>query len=80
MSDAECKLFFERIEAEVKQMGGGVKKGLICKQELEEAHEIRVSIRPPYFLGSIEMFTLRKLVPADYQLMLVAVPRNREES
>jgi hypothetical protein len=80
MTDAECRTFLERIEEEVRRMGGGAKKGLICRQELEEAHEIRVSIRPPYFLGSIEMFTLRGLVPADYQLMLVAVPREREET
>lgn len=67
------------IESEVVKLGGGVKQGLICKQELVEAQEIRVSIRPPYFLGSIEMFTLRNLEPGDYHLMLVAVPRNTED-
>lgn len=68
----------ERIESDVIQMGGGAKRGVICKRELEEAEEIRVSIRPPKFLGSIEMFTLRNLVPADYHLMLIAVPRNED--
>lgn len=72
--------FFEQLEAEVTRMGGGVKKGLICKRELEEAQEIRVSIRPPKFLGSIELFTLRNLGPGDYHLMLVAIPRNEDGS
>lgn len=70
--------FLEELEARVLKLGGGLKKGLICKQELEEAEEIRVSIRPPRFLGSIEMFTLRNLDPADYHLVLIAVPRNRD--
>jgi len=72
--------FLEQLEAEVAQMGGGVKRGLICKRELEEAQEIRVSIRPPRFLGSIELFTLRNLGPGDYHLMLVAIPRNEDVS
>jgi len=67
------------IESEVIKLGGGVKKGVISKKELEEAQEIRVSIRPPLFLGSIEMFTLRNLKPGDYHLMLVAVPRNNDK-
>ena len=70
----------ERIESDIMQMGGGAKRGVICKRELEEAEEIRVSIRPPKFLGSIEMFTLRNLVPDDYHLMLIAVPRNEDGS
>ena len=70
--------FLEHLEAEVTRMGGGVKKGLICRRELEEAQEIRVSIRPPKFLGSIELFTLRNLGPGDYHLMLVAIPRNED--
>ena len=70
--------FLEQLEAKVTRMGGGVKKGLICKRELEEAQEIRVSIRPPKFLGSIELFTLRNLGPGDYHLMLVAIPRNED--
>lgn len=69
---------FNMIESAVTKLGGGIKKGVISKKELEEAQEIRVSIRPPYFLGSIEMFTLRNLQPGDYHLMLVAVPRNKE--
>jgi hypothetical protein len=69
----------KQIEAEVIKHGGGVKQGVICKRELEEAQEIRVSIRPPLFLGSIEMFTLRNLKPDDYHLMLIAIPRNQDE-
>jgi hypothetical protein len=72
--------FLEQLETEITQMGGGVKRGLICRRELEEAQEIRVSIRPPRFLGSIELFTLRNLRPADYHLMLVAIPRNEDGS
>ncbi len=80
MRDGESQRIFEYIEAEVCKLGGGAKRGLISQKELEEAQEIRVSIRPPYFLGSIEMFTLRKLAPADYHLMLVAIPRNQERA
>lgn len=80
MFNVDNKKILERIESEVIQMGGGTKRGVICKRELEEAEEIRVSIRPPKFLGSIEMFTLRKLVPGDYHLMLIAVPRNEDGS
>lgn len=72
--------FLEQLEAEVARMGGGVKRGLICRRELEEAQEIRVSIRPPKFLGSTELFTLRNLGPGDYHLMLVAIPRNEDGS
>ena len=66
---------FEQIESEVIRMGGGIKKGVLSKKELQEAQEIRVSIRPPMFIGSTELFTLRNLEPADYHLMLIAVPR-----
>jgi len=76
MLDLENNKFFDQIETEAIRLGGGAKRGLICKQELEEAQEIRVSIRPPKFLGSTELFTLRQLDPADYYLMLVAIPRN----
>ena len=78
MTDAESEKILEHIETEVNKSGGGAKRGVITKKELEEAQEIRVSIRPPHFLGSIEMFTLRNLVPADYHLMLVAIPRNQD--
>ena len=67
---------FEQIESEVIRMGGGIKKGVVSKKELQEAQEIRVSIRPPMFIGSTELFTLRNLEPADYHLMLIAVPRD----
>ena len=66
---------FEQLELEVMRIGGGIKKGVISKRELLEAQEIRVSIRPPMFIGSTELFTLRHLEPADYHLMLIAVPR-----
>ncbi|MBW1887183.1 MAG: hypothetical protein JRI52_02375 [Deltaproteobacteria bacterium] len=76
----ENKKILERIESDIIQMGGGAKRGVISKREMEEAEEIRVSIRPPKFLGSIEMFTLRNLEPGDYHLMLIAVPRNEDGS
>jgi len=77
MTDAEQERIVKHIETEVATLGGGAKRGLISKKEMEDAREIRVSIRPPNFLGSIEMFTLRNLAPADYHLMLLAVPRNQ---
>ncbi|MFC1976957.1 hypothetical protein ACFLWS_01630 [Chloroflexota bacterium] len=76
MLDVESQEVIKQIESEVIRMGGGTKRGTITKRELEEAGEIRVSIRPPTFLGSTELFTLRKLEPADYHLILVAIPRN----
>lgn len=72
--------FLEMIEAEVIRLGGGVKKGSIAKWELEAAQEIRVSIRPPRQLSSTELFTLRKLEPGEYRLMLIAIPRKMEET
>ena len=69
---------FEYIETQVAQMGGGVKKGVITKKELEAAQEIRVTIRPTNHIGSTELFTLRKLEPEEYHLMLVAVPRKKK--
>ncbi len=77
MTDAENEKILKNIETEAIKLGGGAKRGVISKKELENAQEIRVSIRPPTFLGSIEMFTLRNLVPADYHLMLVAIRRNQ---
>ena len=68
---------FEYIETQVAEMGGGVKRGVITKRELELAQEIRVSIRPTNHIGSTELFTLRKLDPEEYHLMLVAVPRKK---
>jgi hypothetical protein len=68
---------FEYIESEVTQLGGGVKKGVITSKELEAAQEIRVSIRPTTHIGSTELFTLRKLDPGEYHLMLIAVPRKK---
>jgi len=79
MLDAENERFLDQIEAEVVRMGGGLKRGIISKQELEEAGEIRVSIRPPKFMGSTELFTLRNLEPSDYYLILAAIPRKNED-
>ena len=47
MRDDENHRILEKIEAEVSKLGGGAKRGLTSKKELEEAQEIRVSIRPP---------------------------------
>ena len=69
---------FETIETEVIQMGGGVKRGVITRKELEATQEIRVSIRPTTHIGSTELFTLRKLEPDEYHLMLIAVPRKKK--
>lgn len=66
----------DHFEFEAIRRGGGAKRGLICCRELEEAHEIRVSIRPPNHIGSTELFTLRHLQPGDYHLILLAIPRN----
>jgi hypothetical protein len=41
--------------------------------------EIRVSIRSSK-LPSIELFTLRNVKPADYRLVLVAIPRDSDPS
>ena len=78
MIDAENEKILERFESEVIGLGDSAMKGVVSEQELEEAQEIRVSVRPSTFLGSIEMFTLRKLKPADYHLMLIAIPRNQD--
>ncbi|TET86609.1 MAG: hypothetical protein E3J34_03565 [Dehalococcoidia bacterium] len=75
MLDGESQKLLEQIESEAIRLGGAVKRGMIEKRELQEAEEIRVSIRPPKFLGSTELFTLRNLEPADYHLILVAIPR-----
>jgi hypothetical protein len=78
LADVEDIKFLERIEKEVLLMGGCVKKGNIAQWELEAAQEIRVSIRPPRQLSSTELFTLRKMEPGEYRLMLIAVPRKEE--
>ena len=58
-------------------MGGRVKAGIVAKRELEGDEEIRVSIRSSKY-PSIEVFTLRNIEPADYRLVLVAIPREKE--
>ena len=72
--------FLKQVEEDVIRIGGAVKRGIIEKRELQDDEEIRVSIRSSKCLGSIELFTLRHLKPADYQLILIAVPRNKEVS
>ena len=80
MLDAENQKFLEQIESEVIRMVGRVKGGFIEKRELQEDVEIRVSMRSSKFLGSIELFTLRDLEPADYHLMLIAIPRKKDSA
>jgi hypothetical protein len=75
MAEIEKPIFFELVETQVAQMGGGVKRGVVTKRELEEAQEIRVSIRTPRHIGSTELFTLRNIPPDDYHLLLIAIPR-----
>jgi hypothetical protein len=79
MPDTENQKFLERIESEVIRMGGRIKAGIIAKTELEDDEEIRVSIRSSR-LPSVELFTLRNVEPADYHLLLVAIPRKKEVS
>ena len=77
MAEIEKPLFFELVETQVAQMGGGVKRGIVAKGELEEAQEIRVSVRLPRHIGSTELFTLRNITPDDYHLLLIAIPRKQ---
>ncbi len=65
--------------SEVIRMGGRVKAGIIAKTELESDEEIRVSIRSSRY-PSVELFTLRNVEPADYRLVLIAIPRKKGES
>lgn len=80
MAEIEKPLFFELVETQVARMDGSVKRGIITKRELEEAREIRVSIRPPRHIGSTELFTLRNIPPGDYHLLLIAIPRRNNKS
>jgi hypothetical protein len=79
MADIEKPLFFELVETQVAGMGGRVKSGIITKKELEDALEIRVSIRLPRHIGSTELFTLRNIPPGDYHLLLIAIPRRNNK-
>ncbi len=63
--------------AEVIRMGGRMAKGIVEKRELTGDVEVRVSMRSSKYLGSGELFTLRNLEPADYHLILLALPRNK---
>ena len=80
MADIEKPPFFELVETQVASMGGSVKRGVVTKMELEEALEIRVSIRLPRHIGSTELFTLRNIPPDDYHLLLIAIPRRNNKS
>ena len=62
--------------SEVIRAGGRVKAGIVSKAELEDDEEIRVSVRSTKF-PSVEVFTLRDVEPADYRIILVAIPRNK---
>ena len=79
MTKTDGQKFLEQIEADVIRMGGGVKKGIIEGRELMNGEEIRVSMRSAHYLGSIELFTLRHLKPDDYHLMLLAIPRKKDD-
>jgi len=76
MLDIENQRLVKQIESEVIQMGGRVQAGIISKAELERDEEIRVSIRSTRY-PSIEVFTLRNVEPADYHLILIAIPRKK---
>ena len=80
MFEMEGHELLDHIESEAIRRGGGAKREIVCLRELEEAREIRVSIRFPKVIGSTEMFTLRNLEPGDYHLILVAIPRNSASS
>jgi hypothetical protein len=80
MADIDKPPFFELVETQVASMGGGAKRGVVTRTELEEAREIRVSIRLPRHIGSTELFTLRNIAPGDYHLLLIAIPRRNDNS
>ena len=61
--------------SEIVRLGGCVGKGIVEERELGGDVEIRVSMRSAKYLGSIELFTLRNVPPADYHLILAAIPR-----
>ena len=61
--------------SEIIQIGGRVKGGIVAECELQENEEIRVSIRSSKY-PSVEVLTLRNVRPGDYQIVLVAIPRN----
>ena len=63
--------------SDVIRQGGRVKAGIVAKRELEGDEEIRVSLRSSKY-PSVEVFTLRNVEPADYRLVLVAIPREKE--
>ena len=62
--------------SEVIRKGGRVKAGIVSRTELGGDEDIRVAIRSTR-LPSIEVFTLRNIEPADYHLILVAIPREK---
>jgi hypothetical protein len=62
---------------EIIKMGGRIKAGLIEGRELENGEEIRVSIRSSLY-PSVEIFTIRNVNPANYKLVLIAIPREKK--
>jgi hypothetical protein len=63
----------------VRPLGGAPTTPHIEARELANGEEIRVSMRSAQYLGSIELFTLRHLKPDDYHLILLAIPRKKED-
>jgi hypothetical protein len=59
------------------EKGPSASRSAHSKDDVPDDIEIRVSIRSSK-LPSIELFTLRNVRPADYRLVLVAVPREKD--
>ena len=67
-----------------RELQADYEKGILnlTDEQVKNIHwdaEIRVSLRSSRF-PSIELFTLRNVKPADYQLVLVAIPRQKDTS
>jgi hypothetical protein len=65
------------VEEAIARAGGRFHRGMVAERELGGDVDIRVSMRSAQYLGSVELFTLRKLEPGDYHLYLVAIPRGK---
>ena len=69
---------------EKRELQNEYDRGIFRRSEMQTNNarsdtEIRVSLRSSKF-PSVELFTLRDLEPADYLLVLVAIPRNRDNT
>jgi hypothetical protein len=67
---------------EKRELQADYERGILNLNDEQVNHihwdaEIRVSLRSSRF-PSIELFTLRNVKPADYQLVLVAIPREKD--